>query len=501
MLNNYLSGFSKVKVIDSPCGTGKTFAMIKKINNDFPLSTKIFYVTPYLSEVNRVRVECPIRDFVEPKPLKATLEDGTEIWNKSNSLLSLVQKGRNICTTHSLLSNISEELIDALRSQSYILILDEVFDVVKEFKSTWLVQNTRNSNEERMRNDIKKVMDMFLHHGVCTISDEDYSISWNSERARETLVEQDRYEDVIRMAKRGLLYYIDGSVMYWVFPIELFRDIFIETYILTYMFDSQIQAAYYACHGLSWDKYHPVKSSKGSNISFDIVETKDDRFEKDWIRKARERIQIVDRDINRVGDSYLSSNNVEYETKLSVSWYEREWSKDDYGNISILADNTRNFFKNIAKEKRAEKRMWTVFKDYVDFMKGKEISEKAFLSVGARATNDWADKTVLAYLVNKYQSPYTDKFFTKRGIKIDQDGLALSELVQWLWRSNIRVTTPYEMTKYTRKVKRKKKNKKEDVFDEKVIMVHPEKIQVYIPSERMRKLLINYLWFDKKGEK
>jgi hypothetical protein len=160
MLNNYLTGFSKVKVIDSPCGTGKTSAIIKKINEEFPLSTKIFYVTPYLSEVNRVKIECPKRDFKEPKSIKATLDDGTEIWNKSNSLLSLVQKGNNICTTHALLSNVSEELIDALRSQSYVLILDEVFDVVKEFKSNWLVQNTKNTNEERMRNDIKKVMDM-----------------------------------------------------------------------------------------------------------------------------------------------------------------------------------------------------------------------------------------------------------------------------------------------------------------------------------------------------
>jgi hypothetical protein len=499
MLNNYLTGFSKVKVIDSPCGTGKTSAIIKKINEEFPLSTKIFYVTPYLSEVNRVKIECPKRDFKEPKSIKATLDDGTEIWNKSNSLLSLVQKGNNICTTHALLSNVSEELIDALRSQSYVLILDEVFDVVKEFKSNWLVQNTKNTNEERMRNDIKKVMDMFLHHGVCSVSEEDYSISWDSERARETLVEQDRYEDVIRMAKRGLLYFIDGAVMYWVFPIELFRDIFIETYILTYMFDAQIQAAYYACHGLGWEKYHPVKIEKGSKIDYKIVKTTDDKFEKDWIRRARDRIQIVDRDINRVGDSYLSSNNVEYETKLSVSWYEREWEKENGGGIQILTDNTRNFFKNIARDKHANKRMWTVFKDYLDFFKGKEVSEKSFLSVGTRATNDWADKTILAYLVNKYQSPYTDKFFTKRGIKIDQDGLALSELVQWLWRSNIRVTTPYEMTKYIRKIKRKKKNKKEESVEELKIMVHPEKIQVYIPSERMRRLLINYLWFDKKG--
>jgi hypothetical protein len=306
MNSNYLTGFSKVKVIDSPCGTGKTFAMINKINEEFPLSTKIFYVTPYLSEVNRVRIECPKREFVEPKSIKATLEDGTEVWNKSNSLLSLVQRGKNICTTHSLLSNISEELVDALRSQSYVLILDEVFDVVKEFKSTWLVQNTRNTNEERMRSDIKKVMDMFLHHGVCTISDEDYSISWDSERARETLVEQDRYEDVLRMAKRGLLYFIDGTIMYWVFPIELFRDIFVETYILTYMFDSQIQAAYYACHGLGWEKYHPIKMEKGSSISYKIVKTTDNKFEKEWIRRARERIQIVERDINkRVGQRRL----------------------------------------------------------------------------------------------------------------------------------------------------------------------------------------------------
>ena len=57
-------------------------------------------------------------------------------------------------------------------------------------------------------------------------------------------------------------------------------------------------------------------------------------------------------------------------------------------------------------------------------------------------------------------NPFLVNFFSKRGIKVSQDEYALSEMIQWIWRSAIR---------------------------------NDEKIYIYIPSERMRNLLKNWL--------
>ncbi|MNJ69953.1 hypothetical protein D3C77_663630 [compost metagenome] len=55
--------------------------------------------------------------------------------------------------------------------------------------------------------------------------------------------------------------------------------------------------------------------------------------------------------------------------------------------------------------------------------------------------------------------PFERAFFEDRGVSVNQDLLAVSDLLQWVWRSRIR---------------------------------KGEAIKLYIPSSRMRKLL--YAW-------
>lgn len=103
--------------------------------------------------------------------------------------------------------------------------------------------------------------------------------------------------------------------------------------------------------------------------------------------------------------------------------------------------------------------MWTTFKQYRDIVKGKGYT-KGFLPINARATNNYADRSVVAYIANRYMDPFVKKFFTGHGITVDEDAFALSEMIQFIWRSAIR---------------------------------NGEPITVYIPSRRMRELLINWL--------
>ncbi len=77
-----------------------------------------------------------------------------------------------------------------------------------------------------------------------------------------------------------------------------------------------------------------------------------------------------------------------------------------------------------------------------------------------RATNDYAHCTAMAYMVNRFLNPVEKQFFLSHDIQVDEDTLALSELIQFMFRGSIR---------------------------------NGEKMACYIPSERQRDLLKKYL--------
>lgn len=86
--------------------------------------------------------------------------------------------------------------------------------------------------------------------------------------------------------------------------------------------------------------------------------------------------------------------------------------------------------------------------------------KRAFIAHNLRATNDYSHTHTLAYAVNRFINPYLVKYFSKKNVKVDEDMYALSEMIQWIFRSRVR---------------------------------NDESINIYIPSSRMRKLLIEFL--------
>ena len=111
---------------------------------------------------------------------------------------------------------------------------------------------------------------------------------------------------------------------------------------------------------------------------------------------------------------------------------------------------------------KAETIMWSTFKDFRTRLRGKGYSNE-FVSCNCRSTNEYIDKYNLAYCVNIYLHPAIQQYFSNKGITVKQDLYALSEMIQWIWRSRIR---------------------------------KGESINIYVPSKRMRKLLND--WLDMK---
>ena len=63
-------------------------------------------------------------------------------------------------------------------------------------------------------------------------------------------------------------------------------------------------------------------------------------------------------------------------------------------------------------------------------------------SCNTRATNEYRNRNALAYCVNRFLNPDYVKYFAEHGVEIDQDMFALSEMIQWIWRSAIREGKP-----------------------------------------------------------
>lgn len=413
----------QVNIVDSIMGSGKTTAAINYINAS-DNECRFMYVTPYLSEVQRIIESCPSKHFQEPK------EYGTKI----RGIKDLLNKGKNIATTHTLFHLFDQEIIDLCYSQGYVLIMDEVTDVIEPLHIKPM--------------DLDTLLEKYIY------VDDNCLVRWREDKMDYTEKTGDAFLHIKHLCELGCLAAYGDSYMIWMFPVQIFNA-FRESYILTYMFHAQMQKYYYDFHDIKY-RYLFVTGDNIRNYSFS-----EEPVEHVSKYDYRELIHICnDSKLNMIGDADYS---------LSKSWYKR-----NEGNSLIvqLKKNTYNFFNNRNSMYDAESdemvaskssnNLWTTFKDFRNLLAGKGYT-KGFCSSNMRATNEFRARTTIAYLVNKYINPYIKSFFLANNIPVYEDEYAISEMVQFLWRSGIR---------------------------------DGKHIVVYIPSQRMRNLLQE--WIDEQ---
>ena len=126
---------------------------------------------------------------------------------------------------------------------------------------------------------------------------------------------------------------------------------------------------------------------------------------------------------------------------------------------------------------KSEDIIWTTFgKDTDQFgretkgMRGKLQGRgysKGFIANNTKATNQYIDKSVVAYMQNTFYVPVIRRYFTSRNVKVYEELFSLCEMIQLIWRSRIRKHEP---------------------------------ISVYIPSLRMRHLFKAWLESNNNNE-
>ena len=399
---------SNIVIIDSPMGSGKTTWAINNLLNPNPLENYI-YITPFLSEIDRV-----INATKDHKHFRAPENKGD---GKIVSLNNMLLNEDDIAATHELFKHLNSESHEYIQRGNYTLILDEVLDVISPY----------NIKQDALR--------VLFESDWATIDEEGFLV-WNEDV--ELTTGDDTFEEVKRLAENRSLICVNQKILLWRYPPEVF-SMFNKIYILTYLFEASILSAYFKFNNIEYTKNSVLKDDNGEYTLCD--------FEKYDASSFSSLINIYDGELNE--------NIQQKKYSLSKQWY---LNSENNQYVKKLKDNIYNYVHNLKKAK-ANEIMWTCFKDDFNRLKGKGYSN-SFVSCNCRSTNEYSDRRILVYTLNRYLNPGIPAYFSKKGVEIDSDLYALAEMLQWIWRSQIRNGKP---------------------------------IDIYIPSNRMRNLLSRWL--------
>ena len=383
--------------------------------NRSPSDQKFFFLSPFVNEGRRIQEACPEKQF-------AVLEERRG--SKLNDLRYHVNKGSNIASTHALLERYTPDILEKIKEGGYTLVLDEAYAVTKTVTPT-------------QKRDFLCLLDA----GIIGVDPETNLVSFAG--GVSFGFEQSAMKGITEHIASGSVYFYENKLLIWIFPVNIL-EAFSEIILLTYMFKAQSIYHYLDLNGFSFDYWGTRKLSEG--VYEFCKPSEADRPDAELASK----IHILQNEkLNQIGKS---------ERDLCSKWFAKDAMHNNGAKINQLAKNIRNVQKNIYGCP-ANQFMWTVYKKDRAAIEDKNIRPH-WVQCSEKATNRWRHKRYLAYAINLFEHPDAYDYFQLFGRKLRDEDWALSEMIQWIWRSAIR---------------------------------DGEEIWIYIPSSRMRELLENWI--------
>ena len=246
------------------------------------------------------------------------------------------------------------------------------------------------------------------------------------------------FAEARQRAETGSLYSNRNGVFFNVqLPIELIQ-MAKRVIVATYLFEGSVFQAFLKIKGIGYKPF-----------SFDGMEMRDGY---DLKTALRERIEFfgssatMEKLYRQVGIPVDDLRAQASNSTFSTSWYQNA----KFPDRSQVGKHIRNIARSMDVKvgdliytlpstvvgKEGEK--WKTSRKGVLKIKGFG-AQSCFLHKGARATNDYAHKTAAIHAYNRYPHPAVKSYLEEQGAKIDDDSFALAELIQWFFRTAIRV--------------------------------------------------------------
>lgn len=384
-----------VEVLDGLMGSGKTTKILEWIDNN--PNEKFLFVSPLLSEVeeggrvtssvNSVTFECP---------------SVSEHETKSDHLLKLLENGVNIACTHSLYLAVKDEHLNLIEKMGYILIIDEevnVVDVIDGYSRDdykWLYEN-------------KKI----------EVSDTDGMISWV---CKTDVGEDNKYFKFKNLCDYQALYVTkrDSCMMVTHLPIKLMTSAK-RVVVLTYMFEGNMLHKFLQLKGVETVRFDEVVLNEVNG---------------DEIRNLVNLLPL-DKKVSQLSLSSTWYEDANEEQLKTVSRYISNIARKYCGDFTDL-------MYTLPKKRHLSNRGNVNIVKPIKFYRKKIEGEWSYnwIPVQMRATNNYKHKSVAIHCQNRFPLVAVSSYLSDYNCAIDVKVFALSEMVQWIWRSRIREGKP-----------------------------------------------------------
>lgn len=392
---------TKIELLDSIMGSGKTQGVIQwMLNNP---QNKYLYVSPMLTEVEeRIPTACQALEFTYP----CTEEYKT----KGQHLLRLLEEGCNVSFTHSLFTDLTKQHLALIRKHEYVLIVDEEVAFIEPYKGNY------------SRDDIVSLEKA----GHIRVEEDNLGrVVWQWYDDNE--MNDTAYSKLKRMSDLGMLYCAkrDRKIMVVHLPIELVQSSR-RVILLTYLFKGSVMESFMDLKGIEIVPFKEVVPPKTT---------------KDVLTKAKSLITFID----------TTTTKAVSNLSMSSTWYSKNATTADLEKVSNA------IFSVYRKFGDKESFIFTAPKSLADYQYVKDEKLKRniihkkmpkdvdWIYCGTKATNMWSHKSIAVHAYNRYVNTAIKAYLQDYGTPPDDDMFALSEMVQWIFRTCIRNDEPLQL--------------------------------------------------------
>ena len=401
-----------VTIIDYPCGLGKTNTLLSILKEKSDL--KVLVVVQTLSESDRIVSSLPEGRIYAPK------KQGPNYSSKGEQLEQLIHQGVSIVITHSLYDKAGQIAIDG-GFGGYQVIIDEVPTTVSVIKSSL---------------DAVSFKEFYVDTGYFSI-EKDGLVLATPEGAEEELRLKNALDvSLIKKIKSRMIYYDGIKNFIEVIPTALFTHTKKLT-VLTFLSEGALFLRFLIKCGIQYEVIKSTNANKkfkhlaAKNLSIKSIKAVND-IGLGYAKQTTYPIKSKEVKTIRTALKNLKQRtliNVELE-KVIITCAKKNWYKKTKGGYDLTKPG--------------------IFSTDSRMFKGAN-----WIPNTTRGTNNYSHCSHAIYLYDQNVNPILLNWLNANNDQFKSD-FALTEMVQWIWRTGIR---------------------------------NGEPVDVYMPSSKMRKII------------